>query len=202
MDKKQKIISLIVGGSVMVLAIIQGVSLAPAKETAEMGKVTPIEGSIPVDGNVYLVPAVKPALATVLPGESSTGTKKPPDKPGMLNNEAACREYEIEGAITPSENPLPDTGVITYSTKHKYAAHKMNFHDDPGQTNAIMGCAYLNGAMVMPGEVFSFNGRVGPRTESRGFVAGKSVINGKLEPDVGGGVCRLSTALHQAVMQA
>ncbi|WP_165792042.1 VanW family protein, partial [Desulfocucumis palustris] len=32
--------------------------------------------------------------------------------------------------------------------------------------------------------------------------AGKSVINGKLEPDVGGGVCRLSTALHQAVMQA
>ncbi|MGB9804294.1 VanW family protein, partial [Desulfofundulus sp.] len=57
-----------------------------------------------------------------------------------------------------------------------------------------------------PGEVFSFNRAVGPRTVSRGFVEGGSVVETvygpKAVPDVGGGVCRTATALHLAVLNA
>jgi len=65
----------------------------------------------------------------------------------------------------------------------------------------------INGTVVQPGEVFSFNRAVGPRTASRGFVEGRSVVEnayGELEmvPDIGGGVCRASTVLYQAALNA
>jgi vancomycin resistance protein YoaR len=78
---------------------------------------------------------------------------------------------------------------------------------DAGAKNAELATALINGKMVQPGEVFSFNRTVGPRTVSRGFVEGRSVMEnvyGKMEvvPDVGGGVCRTSTALHLAALDA
>jgi vancomycin resistance protein YoaR len=78
---------------------------------------------------------------------------------------------------------------------------------DAGAKNASMAAELMNGKVVQPGEVFSFNRNVGPRTISRGFVEGRSVMEnvyGKMEvvPDVGGGVCRTSTALHLAALDA
>lgn len=77
---------------------------------------------------------------------------------------------------------------------------------DGGGENAALAALLINGKVVQPGEVFSFNRAVGPRTVSRGFVEGRSVVETvygpKLVPDVGGGVCRASTALHLAVLNA
>lgn len=77
---------------------------------------------------------------------------------------------------------------------------------DGGGKNAALAAALINGKIVQPGEVFSFNRAVGPRTVSRGFVEGRSVVETvygpKVVPDVGGGVCRASTALHLAVLDA
>jgi len=78
---------------------------------------------------------------------------------------------------------------------------------DAGAENAKLATALINGKVVQPGEVFSFNRAVGPRTVTRGFVVGRSVIEdiyGEMAvvPDVGGGVCRTSTALHLAVLDA
>ncbi|HOV80108.1 MAG TPA: VanW family protein [Bacillota bacterium] len=78
---------------------------------------------------------------------------------------------------------------------------------DAGARNAELAASMINGTVVQPGEVFSFNRAVGPRTVSRGFVEGRSVVEnvyGEIEvvPDVGGGVCRTSTALLLAVQDA
>ncbi|WP_313884987.1 VanW family protein [Desulfofundulus sp. TPOSR] len=77
---------------------------------------------------------------------------------------------------------------------------------DGGGENAALAASLINGKVVQPGEVFSFNRAVGPRTVSRGFVEGRSVVETvygpKTVPDVGGGVCRASTALHLAVLNA
>ncbi len=78
---------------------------------------------------------------------------------------------------------------------------------DAGAINAELAAAMINGTVVQPGEVFSFNQAVGPRTASRGFVEGRSVVEnayGELEmvPDIGGGVCRASTVLYQAALNA
>lgn len=78
--------------------------------------------------------------------------------------------------------------------------------DDPellnNHLNAALALKYLSGARLEPGEVFSFNEAVGPRTEERGFLVGLSGVRGRYFPDVGGGVCRAATALNRAVVQA
>ncbi|AEG15968.1 VanW family protein [Desulfofundulus kuznetsovii DSM 6115] len=77
---------------------------------------------------------------------------------------------------------------------------------DGGGKNVALAAALINGKIIQPGEVFSFNRTVGPRTVSRGFVEGRSIVETvygpKAVPDVGGGVCRTATALHLAVLKA
>ncbi|MFZ5597164.1 MAG: VanW family protein [Bacillota bacterium] len=65
--------------------------------------------------------------------------------------------------------------------------------------NAGVAAKYINGLTLEPGNVFSFNKVVGIRTTSRGFITGKNIWE---KPDVGGGICRMSTALYQAATKA
>ncbi|MGC4091056.1 MAG: VanW family protein [Polyangiaceae bacterium] len=58
----------------------------------------------------------------------------------------------------------------------------------------------LNGAMIGPGERFSFNRRVGPRTLERGFVEAPVLVKDETEKGPGGGVCQVATTLHAAAV--
>ena len=49
--------------------------------------------------------------------------------------------------------------------------------------------------MIKPGDTFSFNDRVGPRTVERGFREGQMIIGSLLLPSIGGGVCQTATTL-------
>ncbi len=61
----------------------------------------------------------------------------------------------------------------------------------------------LRGAIIAPGETFSVNGFVGPRTRAKGFVAAP-VINGdgNFDEDVGGGISQFVTTLFNAAFFA
>jgi vancomycin resistance protein YoaR len=54
---------------------------------------------------------------------------------------------------------------------------------------------YIDGTIVGPGETFSFNDRVGPRTAERGFREGQMIVGNLLVPAIGGGVCQTATTL-------
>jgi vancomycin resistance protein YoaR len=61
--------------------------------------------------------------------------------------------------------------------------------------NVHLMADYIDGHVVKPGEVFSFNDSVGPRTEERGFREGQMIIGSLLVPSIGGGVCQTATTL-------
>jgi vancomycin resistance protein YoaR len=61
--------------------------------------------------------------------------------------------------------------------------------------NVQLMAEYIDGTIVRPGEVFSFNDRVGPRTVERGFREGQMIIGSLLLPSIGGGVCQTATTL-------
>ena len=65
--------------------------------------------------------------------------------------------------------------------------------------NIIIATKSINGTILMPGEVFSFNGVVGERTADKGYEAAPVIIDNKLESGLGGGVCQVSTTLYNAV---
>lgn len=74
--------------------------------------------------------------------------------------------------------------------------------DAPSLYNLMLAAKLLNGVTLGPGNVFSFNQAVGPRTLAAGFKMGISVIGYHFVPDIGGGVCGASTVLFQAVERA
>ncbi|MEO5575407.1 MAG: VanW family protein [Gaiellaceae bacterium] len=61
--------------------------------------------------------------------------------------------------------------------------------------NVQLMADYIDGTVIRPGETFSFNDRVGPRTVDRGFREGQMIIGSLLLPSIGGGVCQTATTL-------
>jgi vancomycin resistance protein YoaR len=61
--------------------------------------------------------------------------------------------------------------------------------------NVHLMADYIDGTLIRPGEVFSFNDVVGPRTSARGFLEGQMIIGSLVLPSIGGGVCQTATTL-------
>jgi len=61
--------------------------------------------------------------------------------------------------------------------------------------NVHLMADFIDGTVIRPGQVFSFNKVVGPRTAERGFLEGQEIIGSLVLPSIGGGVCQTATTL-------
>ncbi len=64
--------------------------------------------------------------------------------------------------------------------------------------NIKLASSKINGTILENGEEFSFNKKVGIRSEENGFLPAKIIYNGDFVEGVGGGVCQVSTTLYNA----
>ena len=69
-------------------------------------------------------------------------------------------------------------------------------------TNIAVAASRINGVVIQPGEEFSFNRTILPRTAANGYVEAPIYVSGKHSTGTGGGICQVSTTLYQAVLQA
>ncbi|AOT71220.1 VanW family protein [Geosporobacter ferrireducens] len=67
-------------------------------------------------------------------------------------------------------------------------------------SNIRLATSFIDGKILAPGEVFSFNEVVGRRTAARGFKEAGIYVNGRLDTGIGGGICQVSTTLYNAVL--
>jgi len=68
--------------------------------------------------------------------------------------------------------------------------------------NISQACSNINGTVLEPGEVFSFNEVVGQRTIENGFQAATVIAGGQYEQDLGGGICQVSGTLYNAALKS
>ena len=68
--------------------------------------------------------------------------------------------------------------------------------------NERLSLSGLNGRMIGQGEVFSFNGAVGGRSEEAGYTVADEPGFGPYAEGIGGGVCRIATMLYQSALLA
>jgi len=144
------------------------------------------------DGTVRVVPAVpgveldREATAQALLGAAT--------RPQRRVAEVAVREAQ-PSLTTARARGMGITHVLaTYTTA--YAGTSDRIH------NLQLGVSLLDGALVAPGATFSFNERVGERTEERGFRAAPVIINGEYEDGIGGGVSQVATTVFNAAWEA
>ena len=70
-------------------------------------------------------------------------------------------------------------------------------------TNIALAAKLVDGSVVGPGETFSLNAAMGPRTANRGFdYAPVIAADNVLRQGVGGGICQYATTLFNAVFFA
>jgi vancomycin resistance protein YoaR len=67
-------------------------------------------------------------------------------------------------------------------------------------TNIKMAAKYINGTLLAPGDIFSANNSIGPRTPERGFKDAGIFANGKVEQGIGGGICQVSSTIYNAAL--
>jgi vancomycin resistance protein YoaR len=68
--------------------------------------------------------------------------------------------------------------------------------------NVHLMADFIDGTVIKPGETFSFNKVVGPRSADRGFLEGQQIIGSLTLPAIGGGVCQTATTLFNDAFEA
>ena len=68
--------------------------------------------------------------------------------------------------------------------------------------NIHLAADCLNGRVILPGQVFSYNEAVGERTEERGYRWAGAYADGEVTTEIGGGICQVSSTLYCAAMYA
>lgn len=58
------------------------------------------------------------------------------------------------------------------------------------------------GILLRPGDIISFNDIVGPRIAEKGYRMAPTIVGDELVPDLGGGVCQVSSTLYNVVLLA
>lgn len=99
------------------------------------------------------------------------------------------------------------SGYMSYyqSTKfaYLYSSYTTNYVNNYNRTqNLIISSNAISGTIVEPGETFSFNAVVGPRTAARGYrnapvFSGSSVVDG-----IGGGICQVASTMFNCALYA
>jgi vancomycin resistance protein YoaR len=81
--------------------------------------------------------------------------------------------------------------VSTFTTNHPSGQPRVH--------NIHVAADVLNNTVVEPGQVFSLNDKLGPRTPEKGYVKAPILIEDGFGEDYGGGVSQLTTTLYNAV---
>lgn len=69
-------------------------------------------------------------------------------------------------------------------------------------SNIKLACSKINGYVLAPGDEFSYNDVVGPRTTEHGFKVANVYVGNTVQPGIGGGICQVSSTMYNSVIFA
>lgn len=106
--------------------------------------------------------------------------------------------------IPVAEEKFPDmTDDEAKQVNRILAQYTTEFYPEENRSHNIrISAEAISGCYIKPGDMFSYNQATGSRSKEKGYKEAPVIVNGKLEPGTGGGVCQVSTTLFNAVMLA
>lgn len=67
-------------------------------------------------------------------------------------------------------------------------------------TNVKLATKAIDGTIIMPGEVYSMNKAIGPRTASKGYKDATIFLNGGTAEALAGGICQVTSTVYNAAL--
>lgn len=137
------------------------------------------------------------------------------DVTGLKLNEAALiealrskfelgKKIEVQAPVEESQAEVRLADIEGKIVRRSAFRTDFSSSDANRSFNVTRATNAINGVVVKPGETFSMNDTIGPRTYAGGWKAAPAIINGGADREMqaGGGVCQVSTTLYDAVVMA
>lgn len=120
----------------------------------------------------------------------------------MINDNPLQEEYIIDLDYTKPEITVNDLGAEAFPDL--LASFSTNYYtsNTDRTTNLRLAANKIDGTVVMPGEIFSYNKVVGKRTIAAGYKEAAIYQDGEVTNGLGGGICQISTTLYNAAIKA
>ncbi|MEG2016877.1 MAG: VanW family protein [Clostridium sp.] len=117
---------------------------------------------------------------------------------------AGTKEGNIEVAAVINEEVPSRTREALEKVTAPISSSTTNYgsSDSNRSTNIYLGAKTIDGTLLMPGESFSFNTLIGDTTPDKGYMPGGVYVGNKVEVGYGGGICQVSSTLHNAVVKS
>lgn len=179
-------------------------SVDSTQEEEEVAEIIQAKSPITVDenGNVQGIDSIFEYVEAI-PGKKVDATAlydqiQTTINAGVVDNEVITAQTED----VPAEKNIQDVQqkfeLISTATS--------NFNGSYSKKNRVFNinkaAEIINGYVLAPGESFSFNSVLGPRTEKTGWKAAGAISEGKSVQETGGGICQVSSTAYTAVLKA
>lgn len=131
-----------------------------------------------------------------------------PQKPGITFDKDQAKQiiseqkdsYQIPLTYIPAEVDAADIEQRLF--KDKLASFTTNYN--PGQAdrthNVTLATRKIDGCVLAPGEVFSYNDAVGERTYEEGYKDAKVYVKNQIVDGLAGGICQVSSTLYNVAL--
>ena len=122
------------------------------------------------------------------------------DATKMLNEDK--KEYIIPLAYTTPSKTTDKIGPEAFPDLLSTFQTNYNAGNVNRSTNLKLASNSINGVVVLPGETFSYNKTLGPRTAAAGYKLASIYSGGQEVDGLGGGICQISSVLYNVVLLA
>ena len=146
----------------------------------------------------------------------SSGIDVVPDRPGHVLDVPRSAQRVLRAALVTApelrsaklivervEAERSTAEARAMNIKGLVASYQTFYGGEPNRIHNVQLVSHLvDGHVIAPGAVFSFNETTGARTADKGFREAPVIINGELQTGLGGGVCQVSTTVFNAAYEA
>ncbi|MFT5875669.1 MAG: vancomycin resistance protein YoaR [Clostridium sp.] len=165
-----------------------------------LAKITKDINKEPVDATIKMGSNGELSITKEVAGKQLEVDKLKSDIKSKINGTLLAATISIVAPVSEVNSKVTETALKAIDTR--ISSYSTNFGSSASgrATNIDLSTKSIDGTILMPGDVFSFNGVVGERTAARGYQTAGVIIGDKLEQGLGGGICQVSSTLYNAIL--
>jgi len=170
--------------------------VASATITAKVGEA----GRAPVDAEFQ----ARSGSVTIVPSQDGVGPDIEALAVEMTHALTSGGERAVELRTMRVEPDRTTAEAEAMGIKERISTYTTHFDagNRPRVNNIHTLADALDGTLIPPGGTFSFNETIGPRTAAKGYQEAPAIVNGKLVPQLGGGICQVGTTIFNTVFES
>ena len=119
-----------------------------------------------------------------------------------VENKEEGKVIEFPLKVTEPNVKLKDISSKYYNDKLAGKTTYFDASQGARANNLKIALDYLNGKIIMPGEVFSYNAAIGDTTAAKGYMAAATFKGGTVVNEMGGGICQTTSTLYDVALMA